>query len=81
MNASGKNLSKWTIIGASVFIIAMVVVKAFWGLFSEAPFGLTVWEILAVAGCLVVLWTPIYASIYIDKISNRILGKIGGSDE
>lgn len=81
MNASGKNLSKWTIIGASVFIIAMVVVKAFWGLFSEAPFGLTVWEILAVALCLVVLWTPVYASIYIDKISNRVLGKLGGSDE
>ena len=81
MDTSPKTLSKWTIIGASVFILAMVLAKAVWGLFSEAPFGLSVWEILAVGGALVVLWTPVYASIYMDKVSERVLKKLGEKDE
>lgn len=81
MDTGAKTLSKWTIIGATVFILVLTLLKAAWGLVTEKPFGLTVWEILAVGGVLVVLWTPVYASIYIDKLSSKVLEKIGGKDE
>lgn len=80
MDTGAKTLSKWTIIGATVLILALTLLKAAWGLISDKPFGLTVWEILAVGGVLVVLWTPVYASIYIDKLSAKMLDKIGEKD-
>lgn len=63
----GKSVSKWAIVFASVWIIAHSVVRAVWPLFNAGEYGLSMAEIVSSGVTLVVVWTPVYRSIWLDK--------------
>lgn len=64
MNA--KTQSKQAIIFASIWIIINVIAKAVCPFFGR-EYGLSITEIISVGATLVILWTPVYRSIWLDK--------------
>jgi len=74
-SAPAKEISKWSMVIASVWIGILSLLKAFWGLVSDAPFGLTIQEIIYSGLALAAVFTPVYFSIIMDKISDIKLGK------
>ncbi len=76
-SVKAKEVSKWSMIIASVWIGALSLVKAFWSLFvvEGAEFGLEMTEILASGIVLAAIFTPVYISIILEKVRDI---KIGG---
>jgi hypothetical protein len=70
-----KDVSLSSMIIAGAWIGLLSIVKAFWHLFSEKEFGLTMDEILLSGVVLAAIFTPVYLSIILDKIRDI---KIGG---
>jgi hypothetical protein len=70
-----KDVSLGSMIISGVWIALLSIVKAFWHLFSEEEFGLTMDEILLSGVVLAAVFTPVYFSIILDKIRDI---KIGG---
>lgn len=72
-----KDVSKWSMIVASLWISVLSLVKAFWTLFAPeySTFGLEMTEILASGIVLAAVFTPVYISIILDKVKDI---KIGG---
>lgn len=64
MNA--KTQSKRAIVFASIWIIINVIAKAVCPFFGR-EYGLSITEIISVGATLVILWTPVYRSIWLDK--------------
>lgn len=64
MNA--KTQSKQAIVFASMWIIVHVIAKAVFPLWGK-EYGLSVGEIVASGVTLVIIWTPVYRSIWLDK--------------
>ncbi len=62
----GKIVSKWAIVLASVWIIINSTARAV-SPFLGAEYGLTMTEIISSASALVIVWTPVYRSIWLDK--------------
>ncbi len=62
----GKSVSKWAIVLASVWIIVNSAARAVSPFFG-AEYGLTMAEIISSASALVIVWTPVYRSIWLDK--------------
>lgn len=63
-----KELSKWGMVLAVVWVIVMMVLKAIWGAVSPSSvFGLSTAGILSAGAVIVILFTPVYRSIWIDK--------------
>ncbi len=71
VKAKAKQLSKWSMIIGSVWIMVFTALKAVWGIFTVNAFGLTQWEIILSASFIVIMFSPVFASIWIDKIVNR----------
>jgi DMSO/TMAO reductase YedYZ heme-binding membrane subunit len=70
-----KDVSLSSMIISGVWIALLSLVKAFWHLFSEEEFGLSMDEILLSGVVLAAIFTPVYLSIVLDKIRDI---KIGG---
>ncbi len=62
----GKTVSKWAIVFASFWIIVNAIMRAVFPLFG-AEYGLTMKEIIASGITLVIVWTPVYRSVWLDK--------------
>ncbi len=71
MSTGVKDLSKWGVVIGTVLVVALSILKAFWGLFSSASFGLSMTEIVMVGGFCVVAWSPVYVSLWIDKFTGK----------
>ena len=73
---SAKEISKWSMVIASIWIGVLSLVKAFWPLFViDKPFGLDMGEIIISGVALAAIFTPVYFSIFLDKVKEI---KIGG---
>ena len=59
-----KNLSKWTMCFASVWIAVLTVMKGL------KLIDLSITDIVASAGFMCVVWSPAYTSIFMDKIKD-----------
>ncbi len=62
----GKKVSKWAIVFASLWIIGNAIMRAVFPLFG-AEYGLTMQEIISSGVTIVIVWTPVYRSIWLDK--------------
>lgn len=62
----GKEISKHAIVFASLWIIFHSILKAVFPFFDR-EYGLSMTEIIGSAVSLVVIWTPIYRSVWLDK--------------
>jgi magnesium-transporting ATPase (P-type) len=75
VNTSAKEISKWSMVIASIWIAALSLVKALWGIFGfSAEFGLSMNEIIMSGITLAAIFTPVYLSIVLDKIKDMRLG-------
>lgn len=77
LTASAKEISKWSMVVATLWIGVLSLVKAAWPLFSGgAQFGLEMNEIILSGLALAAVFTPVYFSIFLEKIRDI---KTGGS--
>lgn len=72
--ASAKEISKWSMVVAAIWIAALSLLKALWGLFSPVPFGLTMGDIVLSGVVLAAVFTPVYLSIILEKIKDIRIG-------
>ena len=80
--AGAKEISLAAMIIAGVWIILLILIKAFWGVFGikwtalkEVSFGLDVGDILFSGVVLAAVFTPVYFSIIVDKVKDIKTGK------
>jgi hypothetical protein len=69
-----KDVSLVSMVAAGVWIGALSLLKAFWGLVTVKEFGLSMEEILLSGVVLAAIFTPVYLSIILDKIRDIRLG-------
>jgi hypothetical protein len=69
-----KDVSLASMVAAGTWIGALSLLKAFWGLFTQKEFGLSMEEILLSGVVLAAIFTPVYLSIVLDKIRDIKLG-------
>jgi hypothetical protein len=69
-----KDVSLASMVVAGVWIGALSLLKAFWGMLTAKEFGLTMEEILLSGVVLAAIFTPVYLSIILDKIRDIRLG-------
>jgi hypothetical protein len=66
-----REISKWAMVTAALWIGVLSLVKGFWPLFAAGEFSLSMQDIilsgLAVAG----VFSPVFLSIFIDKIKGE----------
>jgi hypothetical protein len=86
---SAKEISKWSMVVAALWIGILSIVKALWFIFARgilladgtvqaAPgFGLSMSEIIYSGLALAAVFTPVYFSIFLEKIKDI---KTGGSE-
>jgi NADH:ubiquinone oxidoreductase subunit 5 (subunit L)/multisubunit Na+/H+ antiporter MnhA subunit len=72
--ANAREISKWSMVVASIWIAGLSLLKAFWPLLSGAEFGLTMNEILLSGVVLAAVFTPVYLSLWIDKFAAAFKG-------
>ena len=65
---SAKEISKWSMIVACLWIGLLTLAKALWGFVSDRPFGLEVNEIIMTGLALAAVFSPVYFSIILDKV-------------
>jgi len=75
-NVPAKEVSKWSMVIAAIWIGGLSLLKAFWGLIAKSPdpFGLSIKEIVFSGVALAAVFTPVYFSIFMDKIRDTKLG-------
>lgn len=78
VSGGAKDVSLKSMVISGLWIGALSLVKAFWGLLSEKPFGLDMGEILLSGVVLAAVFTPVYLSIILDKIKDIKLGGAAG---
>jgi NADH:ubiquinone oxidoreductase subunit 5 (subunit L)/multisubunit Na+/H+ antiporter MnhA subunit len=69
-----SEISKWSMVVASIWIAGLSLPKAFWHLFSSTEFGLSMNEILLSGVFLAAVFTPVYLSMWIDKFTVAFKG-------
>jgi hypothetical protein len=67
MKTKPKEMSVFAIIAASIWIIAGITAKAVFPAAFGSALDISVPEIISSGVILVVLWTPIYRSVWLDK--------------
>ncbi|MDR0708584.1 MAG: hypothetical protein LBF77_00790 [Spirochaetaceae bacterium] len=72
-----KALSLRAIVLGGVWVAAHSLFMALWPLWSERPYGLSMRDSLFSGVFLIVSWSPVYGSIWIDKFLGRKLDGIG----
>lgn len=76
--ASAREISKWSMCIASLWIGGLSLVKAFWPLIAgpqAAAFGLEMGDIVVSGVALAAVFTPVYLSILVDKVREIKLGR------
>jgi hypothetical protein len=69
--ASAKEISKWSMVVAALWIGILSIVKAVWPLFAQgAQFGLEMYEIILSGLALAAVFTPVYFSIFLEKVKD-----------
>ncbi|MDR0387248.1 MAG: hypothetical protein LBH57_04355 [Treponema sp.] len=71
---AAKNVSLKSMIISAVWIGALSIAKAFWGMVSEKAFGLTMSEIVLSGLMMAAVFSPVYLSIVLDKIKDIKVG-------
>ena len=75
VSGGAKDVSLKSMVVSGLWIGLLSLVKAFWGLASDKPFGLDMGEILLSGIVLAAVFTPVYLSIILDKIRDiKLLG-------
>ncbi len=75
--ASAKEISKWSMVVAALWIGILSLVKAAWPALSAGKeFGLAMGDIILSGLALAAVFSPIYFSIFLEKIRDI---KTGGS--
>ena len=74
--ASAKEISKWSMVVAALWIGVLSLVKGVWGLFSAKAFGLEMIDIIYSGLALAAVFSPVYLSIMLEKIRDI---RAGGS--
>lgn len=75
-STSAKEISKWSMVIASFWIGILSLIKAFWPLFViDRSFGLEMGDIIFSGVALAAIFTPVYFSIFLDKVKDI---KVGG---
>ena len=69
-----KDVSLKSMIISAVWIGALSILKAFWGLISTKTFGLTMNEIVLSGVIMAAIFSPVYLSIILDKIKDIKVG-------
>jgi len=90
---SAKEISKWSMVIAAFWIGILSIVKALWYLFAQgtmtadgmmvpAPgFGLSMNDIIISGLALAAVFTPVYFSIFLEKIRDiKTGGPVGGAE-
>jgi hypothetical protein len=75
-----KALSLWAIVAGGVWVAAHSLLMALWPLWSDRPYGLAMRDILLSGIFLILSWSPVYGSVWIDKFLGRKL-KVMSEDE
>ena len=63
-----REISKWGMVTAALWIGVLTLVRGFWPLIAKGEFGLSVTDILYSGVGLAVVFSPVYISIFLDKI-------------
>lgn len=74
-SASAKEISKWSMVVACLWIGLLTLAKALWGFVSKRAFGLEVSEIILSGLALAAVFSPVYFSIILDKVRDMRIGK------
>ena len=74
--ASAKEISKWSMVVAALWIGVLTLVKGAWGIWSKQPFGLEMSDIIYSGLALAAVFSPVYFSIFLEKVRDI---KNGGS--
>jgi hypothetical protein len=69
-----KGVSLKSMLVSAVWIGALSLLKAFWGLISQESFGLTMNEIVLSGVIMAAVFSPVYLSIILDKIKDIKVG-------
>jgi hypothetical protein len=64
---NAKEASKWTIIFASVWVAVLLLGKAVLPAVFGKDLGLSLVDILSSGGFFVIIWSPVYRSLWLDK--------------
>jgi DMSO/TMAO reductase YedYZ heme-binding membrane subunit len=71
---AAKDVSLKSMIISAVWIGALSLLKAFWGLISKATFGLSMNEIVLSGVIMAAVFSPVYLAIVLDKIRDIKVG-------
>jgi len=74
---SAREVSKWSMVVAALWIAILSMLKAFWSVISgpNSIFGLDMNEIIYSGLALAAVFSPIYMSIMLDKLKELRNGK------
>ena len=68
-----KGVSLLAIVAGGLWVALHSVLMALWPLWNERPYGLSMKDILVSGVFLILSWSPVYGSIWIDKFLGRKL--------
>lgn len=71
-----KGVSLLAIVAGGLWVALHAVLMALWPLWNERPYGLSMNDILLSGVFLILSWSPVYGSIWIDKFLTRKLEDI-----
>jgi hypothetical protein len=72
-----KGVSLWAIVAGGFWVAFHSVLMALWPLWSERSYGLSMRDVLFSGVFLILSWSPVYGSIWIDKFLGRKLDIMG----
>lgn len=73
---SAREVSKWSMVVAALWIGVLTLIKGAWGIFSARTFGLEMSDIIYSGLALAAVFSPVYLSIFLEKVRDI---KLGGS--
>ena len=71
---SAREISKWSMTIAALWIASLSILRALWGLLSESTFGLDMGDIILSGLSIAAAFSPVYFSIILDKVKEIKLG-------
>jgi hypothetical protein len=76
-----KELSKWGIALGTAIVIGLSLIRGFWSSSEGKAFGLSVDDILKIGAFCVIVWSPVYLSMWFDKFLGKKEGDSCGTQE
>jgi hypothetical protein len=70
-SVKAKELSKWGIAIGTLLVIALSLIRGFWTSSDGNAFGLSVDDILKIGTFCVIVWSPVYLSMWFDKFLGK----------